>query len=320
MKIENKKILLIGDLILDKYLIGDVNRISPESPVPVVELKSEENKLGGLANVALNIKNMGSEPIICSVVGNDNNGKLLKTLLNTNDIKVDYILESFKRKTTVKTRVIGNNYQIVRFDDEITTELKDDEYKILFNNIKRLVESNEIDIILLQDYDKGVINGDLINDIKKLVRSKIPIIVDPKLRNFNNYSDIRLFKPNLKEFTDGLRLNTDLELDEKLNVGTNILHKRGIEIVIVTLSEKGVYISYDYGKKTKIIPSETKNIIDVSGAGDTFISILSTLLTTELTIEQISYISNVGSGLVCELPGVVPVDLKKLKEKIEWIQ
>jgi len=312
---ENNKILIIGDLMLDTYLHGTVDRVSPEAPVPVVNVKSKENKLGGAGNVALNIKQLGSEPFVCSVIGNDNSGKALKELLIKNSISTDYIISSDSRKTTNKTRLIGNKYQITRFDDEITDELNYNDYTNLTRTIELIIEKHDIDVILFQDYDKGVIDRNLIDKIISL-SVDIPVIVDPKKRNFGFYKDIKLIKPNFKELKEGLNIDSGLDRDEVLKLGVKKLHKKGIEIVFVTLSDDGIFVSYDDGRKSQIVPGTKRHIYDVSGAGDTVISIISTLINKELDILEIAKISNVAGGIVCEQSGVMPIDIEKLMKEL----
>jgi rfaE bifunctional protein kinase chain/domain len=309
---KNKKILIIGDLMLDSYLFGEVNRISPEAPVPIVNIKNKINKLGGSANVASNIKNIGGTPILCSVIGDDLNGDILISILQEMKISTDNIYKSKNRKTTNKTRIIGNNHQMLRIDDEECLELNKDENTLL-SIINNTLDNNNIDCILFEDYDKGILNDYIINIITNRANNlNIPIIVDPKRKNFNSYNNITLFKPNLKEFKESINIHSN-DRDELLKNGSKILHKRGIEIVFVTLSEDGIFISYKKGTKTinKIIPGTARNIVDVSGAGDTVISIIS-ILINDISIEEIAKISNLAGGIVCEEIGAVPINKEKL--------
>jgi rfaE bifunctional protein kinase chain/domain len=308
---KNKNILLIGDVILDKYLCGDVDRISPESPVPIINLKSQKYKLGGTLNVSLNIKKLNSTPFVCSVIGNDKNGNIIRKLMNENNIKTDNIIVS-NRKTTTKTRIIGNDYQIARIDDEITNYLNKDIEKQLINNIKNVINNNKIDIILIQDYDKGVLTKKIIKTIIKF--NSYPILIDPKKRNFKLYKKVKLIKPNLKELKEYLNINFKSK-KELLEKGSKIIHKKNkIDIVVVTLSEDGIFLSYNKGKTQKYIKNKKRNIVDVSGAGDTVISVISTLIDTTLPIEKIIELSNISGGIVCEYSGVVPIDIKVLSK------
>ena len=301
--------------MLDSYLFGNVERISPEAPVPIVDITNKENKLGGAANVAANIKNLGGAPILCSVIGNDKNGEIFLSLLKNNNISTDYILQTNNRITTNKTRIIGNNHQMLRTDEEIKSELNITDQ----NNFSSMIDnaiSKKIDCILFQDYDKGVINDDIINKVSIIAHfSKIPILVDPKKKNFSNYKNIKLFKPNFKEFKEGLNL-IGSDKEQLLEIGSKILHERGIEIVFVTLSENGIFVSYKKDNKiiNKIIPGTARKVVDVSGAGDTCISIISVLLG-ELDIEKIAKIANIAGGMACEEVGVVPINKEKLLEE-----
>lgn len=304
---KNKNILIIGDIMLDSYLFGDVDRISPEAPVPIINVSLKQNKLGGAANVAANIKALGGTPILCSVIGNDSNGKILLSKLKKLKIDSKYIIQSKSRITTNKTRIIGNNHQMIRIDDEITTELDFDDKNLLISSISTILNNN-IDCILLQDYDKGILNDTIISTIIiKANKLNIPIIVDPKKRNFSYYNNITLFKPNFKEFKEGLNITNDNKL-ELLKNGANKLHQRGIEIVVVTLSEDGIFLSYNKGKISKIIQPKSKiSVVDVSGAGDTVFSIISMLINI-INIEDVLKIANIGGGIVCENFGVTPID------------
>jgi len=318
---KNNKILIIGDIMMDTYLIGKVDRISPEAPVPVVDIEERIDKLGGAANVALNIKELGATPIICSIIGKDERGFELDNLLTKNGLTTKFIYKSSNRKTTNKIRIIGNNAQMLRIDEETKTDITNDMFEKLKENIIYAIASNKIDSIIFQDYDKGVITKKLIDYIISLSKKRnIPVYVDPKLRNFSLYKNIKIFKPNFNELKRGLNL-TVTDKKELLETGAKILHDRGIEIVFVTLSENGIFISYIKNEKiiNKIIPGTVINVADVSGAGDTVISIISLLLIYNINIEKIAEIANIAGGIVCEEVGVVPVNKDKLLDKIQSI-
>jgi len=298
--------------MLDSYLFGNVERISPEAPVPIIDITNKENKLGGAANVAANIKNLGGTPILCSVIGKDNSGELFLDLLKNMNISFDYIYQTENRITTNKTRVIGNNHQMLRIDEEIKSELNKDDQENFSTLINKAL-SQKIDCILFQDYDKGVINENIINKITiNAGFLKIPILVDPKKNNFSFYKNVNLFKPNLKELREGLNL---IESDKQslLENGSKILHERGIEIVFITLSENGIFVSYKKDNEiiNKIIPGTARQVVDVSGAGDTVISVVSMLLN-DIEIEEIVKISNLAGRIVCEEVGVVTINKEKL--------
>ena len=316
---KNKRILIIGDVMLDSYLFGNVDRISPEAPVPIVDVIIKQDKLGGAANVATNIKNLGGTPILCSVIGNDHKSEIFLSLLKKLKIKTDYIYLSENRITTNKTRIIGNNHQMLRVDEEVKTELNKDEEKFL-SIIDDIFENEELDCVLFQDYDKGIINEEIINMVTEKANSlKIPIIVDPKKKNFSHYKNVTLFKPNFKEFKEGINLTiTNSDRKELLETGSKLLHQKGIEIVFVTLSESGIFVSYKKDKKivNKIVPGRSIDVVDVSGAGDTVAAVASMLLN-DIDIEEIVKISNLAGGIVCEEVGVVPIDKDKLVEEYE---
>jgi len=309
---KNKKILIIGDIMLDSYFFGNVERISPEAPVPIVDIINKENKLGGAANVASNIKNLGGTPILCSVIGKDQNGEILLSLLKEQDILINYIYQSKNRITTNKTRIIGNNHQILRIDEEIKEDLKEDSDKFI-SLVISAIASEKVDCILFQDYDKGVLNKNIINIIiEKANLLNTSILVDPKKKNFNYYKNIELFKPNFKEFKESINLNIS-DKNELLKKGSIILHNRGINIIFITLSENGIFISYKKEKKiiSKIVPTTSRNIVDPSGCGDSVISVVS-MLINDIDIEEITKISNLAGGIACEKVGVVSIDKNRL--------
>lgn len=317
---KNKSILIVGDVMLDSYFFGNVSRISPEAPVPIVDISSKKDKLGGAANVASNIKNLGGNPILCSIIGKDQNGKTFLSELEKLNIKTDYIIQSENRITTVKTRIIGNNHQMLRIDEEVKNEMNGEQDKIL-SLIKDIVDNEKIDCILFQDYDKGIINKKVIKTVVKIAEKlKIPITVDPKRKNFLDYRDVTLFKPNFKEFKEGLNINNTNDKLTILKKGAKKLHNKNIKIVFITLSESGIFISYKKDNKIfdKIIPGTSRDVVDVSGAGDTVISVASMLLN-DIDIEEIANISNIAGGLVCEEIGVVPINKEKLLKEYKKI-
>ena len=309
--------LIIGDVMIDSYLWGKVNRISPEAPVPIVSISKKENRLGGAANVAINVQALGANPILCSVIGTDEDGKTFIELMQKQDLTTEGIIQSSSRTTTVKTRVIGNNHQMLRVDEEIEDEINHSDRKQLLDRIIALVKSNKIDVIVFEDYDKGVIGKFLIHEVVKLAGNKnIPVAVDPKKKNFNHYRHVSLFKPNLKELREGMKL--DLEkgnIPELSQAIKKLADENQIETVLVTLSEKGAYV---YNKKdSKYIPAHIRNIADVSGAGDTVISVAALCIASGASPVTAAILSNFAGGIVCEKVGVIPIEkaqfLKELK-------
>ncbi|MDQ3191352.1 MAG: bifunctional ADP-heptose synthase, partial [Bacteroidota bacterium] len=292
------KVLIIGDVMIDAYLWGNVNRISPEAPVPIVAVTKRENRLGGAANVALNIQAMGATPILCSVIGEDEKSILFLELLEKQNLSQRGILKNTERITTVKTRIIGNNHQMLRVDSENENENSNSSTLSLFEQIKSIVNQQKIDVIIFEDYDKGVITSDLIIKTVVLAKDKgIPIAVDPKKRNFMDYHEVTLMKPNIKELKEGLKIDFDHCSNEELFIAANQLREKlSLQFALITLSEKGVLASTN--KENTIIPAHVRNIADVSGAGDTVISVAALCLALNLAPATIASLANLAGGLV----------------------
>jgi len=310
------KVLVIGDVMVDSYLTGKVDRISPEAPVPVLALKQRNNMLGGAANVALNIKALGAEAFLCSVIGDDNQGKVLLNLMKQEGLSTDGMIRSNERITTTKFRIFGNRMQMLRVDEEIETDLNPKDSKDLLDQISKLLVLQKPDVIILQDYNKGVLSPIVIMQVVEFAgKAGIPVAVDPKKKNFTAYKGITLFKPNLKEISEGLKTDIDPSSSESLQKSAEILHtSQDIQLVMITLSEYGVFISYrDPNSFTSlIIPAVMRSIADVSGAGDTVISVAALCLATKTDPVLMASLSNLAGGLVCEQSGVVPIDKTRL--------
>ena len=305
-------VLIIGDVMIDAYLWGKVDRISPEAPVPIVSVTKRENRLGGAANVAINIQSLGATPILCSVIGNDLNGRTFIEILRQMKMSPDGLVQSPDRPTTKKTRVIGNNYQMLRVDEEKDEDISISDRKRLVERISNILDKSDIDVIVIEDYDKGVISKQLIEQVVKIAQKhKIPIAVDPKKRNFNHYKNITLFKPNLKELREGMKL--DLEkgnLEDIIAAVQKIRKEHNLDTVLLTLSERGVLL-IDH-KHEQIIPAHIRNIADVSGAGDTVIGVAALCLALNTGSVKMATLANLAGGLVCEKVGVVPVEREQL--------
>lgn len=316
-KFKNTRVLVLGDVMIDAYLFGKVERISPEAPVPVVAVVHKENRLGGAANVAVNLVALGAKPILCSVVGNDAEGKDLIDLIKSSGIGADGIIQSKERVTTIKTRVISQSTQMLRIDNEITDSLNQEDDSRLISKVKELLK--EADVIIFEDYDKGVISEHLISQITQEANAlNIPIVVDPKKRNFMSYQKASLFKPNLKELREGFKRDFDIDNKEEFeSVCKDLMQDMGLKNLFVTLSERGVMITN--GNEFYYIPAHLRKIADVSGAGDTVISVASLCMALGLPLKQVAQISNLAGGLVCEEVGVVPINKEKLIEEIESI-
>ena len=294
--------------MLDAYLWGKVDRISPEAPVPIVNVNMKESRLGGAANVALNIKALGAKPIVCSIIGDDLEGLELIGLFEGENIASDYLLKIENRKTTVKTRVIAQNQQVLRIDAETETEISKAESNIVLQKFYQILDHNKIDAIIFQDYDKGLITSYLIDEVSKSAKAKnIPIIVDPKKRNFLAYKGVDVFKPNLKELKEGLKVNFDAKNHTELKANVALLRNR-IEAkgILLTLSELGVYAMDSINES--LTPAHIRSIADVSGAGDTVISVVAVCIAAGLSIFEAAKLGNLAGGLVCEEVGVVPIN------------
>ena len=315
-KFNSLNILIIGDVMIDAYWWGGVNRISPEAPVPVCAVNEKESRLGGAANVALNIAAMGANPILCSVVGEDYQGHQLCELMKKQNMDTNGIVFSSNRPTTVKTRIIGNKTQMLRIDEETDVNISLSEEKIFLDKMESIINTEKINAIIFQDYDKGVITEGVITKIIEIAKRKnIPVTVDPKKRNFTAYKNVDLFKPNLKELKEGLKIDFD-NVDKDVLVEASLLlhYKQKIEKVFITLSERGVFMM-DFTKKeaeVTMLPACLRKISDVSGAGDTVISLATLCLALGLDSQTIANVSNFAGGLVCESVGVVPIDKNKL--------
>ncbi|HBX50889.1 MAG: carbohydrate kinase [Bacteroidetes bacterium RIFOXYA12_FULL_35_11] len=310
------KILIIGDVMIDSYMWGKVERISPEAPIPVVAVTKKENRLGGAGNVALNVQAMGAEPILCSVIGKDSGEDLFYEIMRINNLSSEGIFSVSKRKTTVKTRVISDGQHLLRVDEELTAPLDTETEELFISKIFSVIESKPVNAIIFQDYDKGVITPYVIEKVTGIANQRgIPTTVDPKKRNFNSYKNVTLFKPNFKELLEGLKLEFEKSDTKSLLQAVGRLHETSnIQNVLVTLSEHGVFISNR--KEHYKIPAEIRDIADVSGAGDTVISVATLCMAAGLPIQQTARISNLAGGLVCEKVGVVSIDKKRLLEEL----
>jgi len=315
-RFKNLKVLVVGDVMMDAYVFGNVDRISPEAPVPIIAVESKEKRLGGAANVAMNIVSLGAKPILCSVIGDDFEASEILQLMESKGISTSGILKSKSRVTTVKTRVIAQNHQMLRIDNEITENLNQNDSdalsKIIINDLLP-----GADVLIFQDYDKGVLSSNLIAAITKAaIENNVPITVDPKRKNFMFYKGATLFKPNLKELREGYKKDFDISNRADFEeVITTLMNDLELKNCMITMSEHGVMIS-DSGN-FQYIPAHFRQIADVSGAGDTVISVASLCVALGLNNKQTAELANLSGGLVCEEVGVVPISKAKLIEEIE---
>ena len=313
-------IMVIGDVMVDSYLWGKVERISPEAPIPIVALRKRENRMGGAANVAMNIRAMGAKPILCSVIGTDDKGDTFLELLQKEKISSKGIVRSQRRITTTKFRIFGNTYQLLRVDEEVEDDLVHADYLTLSRVIDRILETENVHCIVFQDYNKGVITPKLITEVVRKARKRnIPVAVDPKKKNFEAYSNVTLFKPNLKELGEGIKIELDPEnRDSVIEVAQDLRERLKCDYVMTTLSEHGMLMSMKdrLDQKNIFIPAHIRSIADVSGAGDTVISVAALCLAAQCSPREIASISNLAGGLVCEQVGVVPVSKDKLLKEV----
>ncbi len=307
------RVLIIGDVMLDAYVWGRVDRISPEAPVPVVTVNRREVRLGGAGNVLLNVQALGAEAIICSVIGTDEPGDKLIGELNNRSLNCDGLIRSPARITTIKERIIAGSQQVVRVDTETDKYITADERAQLVAKAKELIPTCQV--VIFEDYDKGVLSAEAIADITDFANAhNIPTVVDPKKRNFMAYHNATLFKPNLKELREGLKVDFNIDNAADFLKAVELLKgKLNLKGALITLSERGVFIDYN-GEQVRI-PAHVRQISDVSGAGDTVISIAACCVALRQPPRLIAGLSNLGGGLVCESVGVVPIDKTALKQE-----
>jgi rfaE bifunctional protein kinase chain/domain len=310
---DGKRIAVIGDMMLDGYFWGDVKRISPEAPVPVLEVEDEFFRFGGAANVAYNILSLGGIPVPVGVIGEDTYGHIFSSLLKERKINAEGIFIDKERPTTTKTRVIANNQHIVRIDKESKAYINNNiEQKIL-----SYLESDltKLDGIILQDYNKGILTPTLITKIISLANNKnILITVDPKFDNFFEYKNVTVFKPNRKETETvlGTRIKNDKDVS---SAGRNLLRKLNSKYILLTLGEGGIAV-FEKDDKERRMPTKARKVADVSGAGDTVISTLTIGLAAGADIYEACYLANYAAGVVCGEVGIVPIEKERLFDTI----
>ena len=310
-KVKGKKVIIVGDAMIDSYTLGRIERKSPEAPVPIINVEKEKIKLGGAANVALNIKSIGLEPVLCTVIGQDSEGQDFIRLCKKNNLNTNGVITDSSRKTTNKNRVIVDDKHIVRIDNENTHNIDKklrDEFLEIINK-----EAKTSEIIIFQDYDKGTLDRHIINEIIKENKHSF-ISVDPKNRNFFNYKNIDLFKPNLNEILEAFN-SVDSSEKNLEKISKELSTKSKINNIMITLSEKGLMIQND--KENFISKTTIKEIIDVSGAGDTVISLATILFYLKLPEKFIGEMCNLAGGITCMKSGVNAIDLKELLKNAE---
>ncbi len=306
------RVAVIGDVMLDTYWWGKVERISPEAPVPIVSLDKKEKRIGGAGNVALNTVSLGAPTTVFSVMGNDDDAMVLNNLMQQSGIDTAGLLRSKDRITSNKTRIIGRNQQMMRLDAEITTDLSDQDAAGLLHAFTSYVQQTKPDVVIFEDYNKGVLTEKVIHRIVQICReNNVVTSVDPKRKNFFAFKDVDIFKPNLSEVKDGLNLLID-DIDEDLmnKIHVQLQSVLNHNISLITLSEKGIY--YHHQQNKKIIPSHIRKVADVSGAGDTVIGVASLVYASTRDINLAAEMANIAGGLVCEEVGTVAINKEKL--------
>jgi len=313
------KIGVIGDVMLDTYIWGKVDRISPEAPVPIVSLHHKEQRIGGAGNVAINCSRLGAKVFMLGVTGDDDEASQLEQLLKESLIDTTGLIKSIKRKTTNKTRIISRNQQMLRFDAEITDDLNKEEESALLKQISNFIEHEDPNILIFEDYNKGVLTEKVIEEAIALCRaSGVITAVDPKRKNFFNYKNVDIFKPNMKEVQEGLNLMFETsDIYQLRNIHEQLQKQLQHKVSLITLSEKGIF--YQQLQNAAIIPSHLRNVADVSGAGDTVIAVAAMVYAATKNAHLMAEIANIAGGLVCEEVGTATVDREKLLRECELL-
>ncbi|HWB26362.1 MAG TPA: PfkB family carbohydrate kinase [Chitinophagaceae bacterium] len=306
------KVAIIGDVMLDTYWWGRVERISPEAPVPVVSLQTKEYRLGGAGNVALNTVALKAQTTLFSVIGNDDDGMILTDMLQKQGINTQYLIKSDSRITTNKTRIISRNQQMMRLDAEITSDISPVEEELLIQQFLVYIGTQKPGVVIFEDYNKGVLTESLIRSVINLCKQYgIPTAVDPKRKNFFAYTQADIFKPNLKEVKEGLNLlMEDITLQSLSEVHRQLQELLHHKVSLITLSEKGIFVQQE--DRGQIIPAHLRNITDVSGAGDTVIAVASLVYAVTKNIILAAYVANLAGGIVCEEVGTAAINASKL--------
>lgn len=310
---------VIGDVMLDTYWWGHVERISPEAPVPIVALDKKEHRIGGAGNVALNLASLGAQVAILSAMGKDDDGILLKGLFEQQDIRTDWLLQMSSRITTNKSRIISRNQQMMRLDAETTRDLTAEEEQALIERTEQYIVTEKPQVIIFEDYNKGVLTEKVIASVIALCKKYgVFTAVDPKRKNFFSYKTVDIFKPNLKEVKEGLNLLIDeVNLPTLKHIHEELQQQLQHRISFITLSEKGVF--YQQEQDAAIIPSHLRNIADVSGAGDTVIAVASLVYAATQKIDLMAQVANIAGGLVCEIVGTSAIDKELLLQECKLL-
>ena len=315
------RVMVVGDLMVDQYLLGGVERISPEAPVPILRATTRERRPGGAANVALNLRSLRCQVTLGGIIGDDDAGRDLKANLAQSGMVTDGIVAVKGRPTTLKTRVMSGGQHLIRVDEEVDTDLDSQDAQLLLSAICAALDTLTHHAILLEDYDKGALSPEVIAGVLSEAKSRgIPVSVDPKFRHFQLFKEVALFKPNLKELKEGLGLQweSDNHNARLTGIETGLQQLESLlrpDSILLTLSEHGVRIRHS-GQDAQH-PAHPREILDVSGAGDTVIAVATVLLAAGLSYSALAAVANLAGGLVCETPGVVPIDAEALRQEIQ---
>lgn len=308
------RVLVVGDIVLDHYIWGKVSRISPEAPVPVVNVTRESLLLGGATNVVNNIHSLGGLVSVCGVIGRDEAGKQLLHLLNQQGIRTEGLIVDSARPTTIKTRIIAHSQQVVRFDRETKERIERDTHRRLFDYVGKQL-SEGLDAIVLSDYCKGVVTSGLVRDIVRLAKEhKVIVTVDPKVSHFGIYSGVAILTPNITEASIGSKIEIDNERS-LLKAGKLLLKRLKCDAVLITRGEQGMSLFEHNGRVTHI-PTVAREVFDVTGAGDTVISTLTLAMAAGATMADAARISNYAAGIVVGVVGTATVKPEELKQRI----
>lgn len=308
------RILVVGDVMLDHYIWGTVNRISPEAPVPVVNVTRETFLLGAAANVVNNIRSIGGNVTICGVIGRDDAGRQLERMLRERQIPTDGLVVDESRPTTIKTRVIAHSQQVVRFDRETKDGIDREIMRLIFENVHRFVDDG-IDAIIISDYCKGVVTRELVRDIVSLAGKKgLIVAVDPKVNHFGIYKGVTILTPNTKEASIGSGIEIEDE-NNLLKAGKTLLKRLGCDAVLITRGEHGMSL-FEKGGRVTHIPTMAREVFDVTGAGDTVISVLTTAMAAGAEMVDAARISNFAAGIVVGIVGTATVKPDELRQRI----
>ncbi len=312
--LEKAHILVIGDIMLDTYYEGDAQRISPEAPVPVVKIEKTRYLLGGAGNVARNICALGGSSKIISIIGNDFAGNKINTLLKDAGVHSD-LISSEMRPSTIKSRIFARNQQMIRFDEELDTEISENEKNELRLKIKNSLQ--EKNIIILSDYGKGLLYKNLINEIYEMAKDKKVekplILVDPKPINKSYYKDAFLLTPNTKESSELVQMKMNTK-EEIIEAGKELKKQLNLDNLLVTLGAQGMALFCE--KNIYHIKSTAKQVFDVTGAGDTVIATLATCLAVNSNIEKACHMATLAAGIVVEKVGSATANTKELNDAI----